>query len=173
MDLGRPQDKAPKPPARLILTTPEHLIAFGFGSGLSPVAPGTAGTLAAIPLWLALCWLPLPLYAAALVALILFGIWVCGESARLLGIPDCPGIVFDEIAGFCIAATPLILGISLPFWPGLLLAFVLFRIFDILKPWPIRWLDSQVHGGFGIMLDDLFAGVYSAAVLWGVNAWMT
>ncbi len=172
MDLGRPQDKAPKPPARLVLTTPEHFIAFGFGAGLSPLAPGTVGTLAAIPLWLLLCWLPLPIYAAALGALILFGVWVCGESARLLGIPDCPGIVFDEIAGFCLAATPLLLGFDAPLWLGVLLAFVLFRVFDILKPWPIRWLDSQVHGGFGIMLDDLVAGVYAAAVLFGISAWM-
>ncbi len=172
MDLGRPQDKAPKPRARLILTTPEHFAAFGFGAGLSPVAPGTAGTLIAIPLWLLLYGLPLPMYAAALTVLILFGIWVCGESSRLLGIPDCPGIVFDEIAGFCIAATPLVMGTAMPFWLGVLLAFVLFRGFDIAKPWPIRWLDSHVHGGFGIMLDDLIAGAYAAATLWGITAWM-
>ncbi len=172
MNLGRPQDKAPKPPARLILTTPEHFIAFGFGSGLSPIAPGTVGTLIAIPLWLAMHWLPVPVYAAVLVALILFGIWICGESARLLGIPDCPGIVFDEIAGFCIAATPLLIDFHGSLWFGLFLAFVLFRIFDILKPWPIRWLDSHVHGGLGIMLDDLLAGAYAAAVLYGISLWM-
>lgn len=172
MDLGRPQDKAAKPPARLVLTTPAHFIAFGFGAGLSPFAPGTAGTLVAVPVWFALAWLPLPLYAVALAALIVFGIWNCGESSRLLGVPDHSGIVFDEIAGFCVAATPLLMGFQGSLWLGLLLAFVLFRIFDIFKPWPIRWLDSHVHGGFGIMADDLLAGVYAAFVLWGISAWM-
>jgi phosphatidylglycerophosphatase A len=160
--------RTPQFPARLILTTPEHLIAFGFGAGLSPRAPGTAGTVVAVPVWLLLSLLPLWPYAAAVTALILFGIWVCGASARLLGIHDHPGIVFDEIAGFCVAATPLlpVLGwVDGPLWAWLLAAFVLFRIFDILKPWPIRWLDRHVHGGFGIVVDDLLAGVYAAAVL--------
>ncbi|MBI2383174.1 MAG: phosphatidylglycerophosphatase A [Gammaproteobacteria bacterium] len=170
MDLGRPQDRAPKPPAELVLTTPEHLIAFGFGAGLAPVAPGTFGTLVGVPVWLAIAFLSLPYYAAALALLILFGIWVCGESARLLGIHDCPGIVFDEIAGFCVAATPLLPALALatipPLW-GLVSAFVLFRLFDIAKPWPIRKLDQTLHGGFGIMADDLLAGAYAAAVLAG------
>ena len=171
MDLGRPQDKAPKPPARLVLTTPEHFIAFGFGAGLSPIAPGTVGTLVGVPIWSFLSLFSGSDYVGGLILLIIFGIWICGESSRLLGLPDCPGIVFDEIAGFCIAATPLLSGFQDSFWLGLLLAFVLFRIFDILKPWPIRWLDSHVHGGFGIMLDDLVAGAYAALVL-GVIGWM-
>lgn len=171
MDLGRPQDQAPRPAPRLVLTTPEHFIAFGFGAGLSPVAPGTMGTLAAVPLWLFLSLLPLGAYVVGLLAVIGFGIWICGESSRLLGIPDCPGIVFDEIAGFCVAATPLLFGFDDSPWLGLFWAFVLFRIFDIWKPWPIRMLDSQVHGGLGIMADDLLAGVYAALVL-GVMAWM-
>lgn len=172
MDLGRPQDKAPKPSARLVMTTPEHFIAFGFGAGLSPIAPGTVGTLVAVPIWSFLSLFSGSDYVGGLVLLILFGIWICGESSRLLGIPDCPGIVFDEIAGFCVAATPLLVGFQDSIYLGLLLAVVLFRIFDIFKPWPIRWLDSHVHGGFGIMLDDLVAGVYAALVL-GVIAWMT
>ena len=156
MNLGRPQDKAPKPPARLILTTPEHLIAFGFGAGLSPQAPGTVGTLWGVPFWLALCWLPAAGYLVAVALLFVFGVWVCGRSAALLGIPDHSGIVFDEIVGFLVTD-----------WhtPWLVLAFVVFRGFDIFKPWPIRRLDEAVHGGFGIMLDDLVAGLYGAAVL--------
>lgn len=174
MDLGRPQDQAPRPPARLVMTTPEHLIAFGFGAGLSPKAPGTAGTLVALPLFLLLCWLPLPLYLALTAALFGFGVWVCGRSATLLGVPDHSGIVFDEIVGFLVAAAPLVpvMGITAgPLWAWLLVAFVLFRFFDIVKPWPIRGLDRSVHGGFGIMLDDLVAGIY-AGILLGIARWI-
>lgn len=164
----RSQDRAPRPPARLIMTTPEHLIAFGFGAGLSPKAPGTVGTLLGLPLWFALSWLaPLP-YAIALLVFAGFGVWVCGRSAKLLGLHDCPGIVFDEIVGFLVAAAPLLPALGLtsgPAWAWLIAAFLLFRLFDIWKPWPIRWLDAQVHGGFGIMVDDLLAGVYAAGLL--------
>ena len=164
MDLGRPQDKAPRPPARLILGTPEHLIAFGFGAGLSPQAPGTVGTLWGIPAFLLLCWLPLPAYLLVVAALFGFGCWVCGRSAALLGTPDHSGIVFDEIVGYLVTAAPL-LGAHGHLWLWLLVAFGLFRAFDIFKPWPIRKLDAAVHGGFGIMLDDLVAGLYGAIVL--------
>lgn len=156
----------PKPPARLILTTPEHLLAFGFGAGLLPKAPGTAGTLVALPFFLLLVHLPLPLYLAAVAVLFGFGCWVCDESARLLGVHDYGGIVFDEIVGMLIACAPLLL-ISGPIWPWWIAAFAVFRLFDIWKPWPIRLLDAQVEGGFGIMLDDVLAGLYSAALLCG------
>ena len=168
MNLNRPQDRAPKPPARLILTTPEHLIAFGFGAGLSPQAPGTVGTLWGVPLWLALCWLSPMAYVIAVTLLFAFGVWICGRSAGLLGIPDSPGIVFDEIVGFLVTALPLLpaLGLVTDWYTAwLVLAFLVFRGFDIFKPWPIRTLDTKVHGGFGIMLDDLVAGLYGAAVL--------
>lgn len=166
MNLGRPQDRAPRPPARLILTTTEHLIAFGFGAGLSPQAPGTVGTLWGLPLWILLCGLPLPAYLVVVAALFGFGVWVCGRSAKLLGIPDHSGIVFDEIVGFLVTAAPLVGRTHSRLWAWLLAAFVLFRIFDIFKPWPIKRLDASVHGGLGIMLDDLVAGLYGAAVLW-------
>lgn len=158
----------PRPPRQLILGTPEHLIAFGFGAGLAPIAPGTVGTLVGLPFFLVLMWLPLAGYGLATLALFVFGCWVCGESARLLGVHDYGGIVFDEIVGFLIAAAPLLI------WPsaspggwalGLLAAFLLFRLFDIWKPWPIRLLDRHVHGGFGIMIDDALAGLFAALVL--------
>jgi phosphatidylglycerophosphatase A len=169
--LDRPQDRAPKPPARLILTTPEHLVAFGFGAGLAPKAPGTVGTLWGVVLWFVLWGLPPLAYGIVLVALIAFGIWICDRSAKLLGVHDTPGIVFDEIVGFLVTTLPLLPALGLATsarW--VIVAFVLFRAFDIFKPWPIRRLDATVHGGFGIMLDDLVAGLYGAAVLFLLTA---
>ena len=157
------QNTNPKEPIRLILTTPEHFIAFGFGSGLAPKAPGTFGTLVGLPFYFALAGLPLPAYLFGCLLLFAFGCWVCGRSAHLLSVHDHGGIVFDEIVGFCVTAVPLIIWPVSPLW--LIAAFVLFRFFDIVKPWPIRWLDAKVHGGFGIMVDDLIAGVFAAAVL--------
>ena len=145
-----------------------HLLAFGLGSGCVPRAPGTAGSLLGIPLFLALAGLSLPHYLLATGLLFLVGCWLCGESARLLGVHDAPGIVFDEIVGMLLDCLPLLpaLGLSaLPLWVGLLLAFVLFRVFDILKPQPIQWIDGHVGGGFGIMLDDLLAGLDAAVLL--------
>lgn len=160
--------QVPAPPRELILSTPEHLLAFGFGAGLAPKAPGTFGTLVGVLLFLPLWLLNPEWYALVTVLLFAFGCWVCGESARLLGVHDYGGIVFDEIVGLLVAAAPLVL------WPqptvlagaiGLAVAFALFRLFDIWKPWPIRLLDRRVHGGFGIMIDDLLAGVFAAVVL--------
>lgn len=162
----------PRPPVRLILTTPEHLIAFGFGAGLAPKAPGTFGTLVGLPFWFALSWLPAPAYVIAVLVLFVFGCWVCGASSRLLQVHDYPGFVFDEIVGFLITCVALVPGVGGPAWhPALqlLAAFVLFRLFDIWKPWPIRLLDRHVHGGFGIMVDDALAGVTAAATLFGLG----
>lgn len=162
----------PRPPPRLVLTTPEHLLAFGLGAGLAPRAPGTFGTLAAVPLFLALCWLPLPVYAALTAALFVLGCWACGASARLLQVHDYPGFVFDEIVGYLIACAPLVGAPALldwPLWAGALAAFAAFRFFDILKPWPIRVLDRHVGGGLGIMLDDAAAGAAAALLLWGLD----
>lgn len=165
----------PQPPRELILGTFEHCVAFGFGAGLAPKAPGTFGTLVGLPLFALLCLLPWPVYALAVLAMFIFGCWVCGESARLLGVHDHGGIVFDEIVGFLVAAAPLLI------WPpktavtwgcGLLAAFALFRLFDIWKPWPIRWFDRKVHGGFGIMLDDALAAVFAALPLAAALQWL-
>lgn len=158
----------PVPTWRQLLGSPVHLLAFGFGAGRSPVAPGTVGTLVGVPFALALLAMPLPLAAVALAGLVALGVWVCGESSRRLGVHDHGGIVLDEIVGYCLACLPLLPTFrpeGQPLWLGLSIAFVLFRAFDILKPWPIRWLDRRVHGGLGIMADDLLAGLFAAIVL--------
>lgn len=165
---------AMRPPARLIMGTPVHLLAFGFGSGLAPAAPGTFGTLAAVPFFLALAWLPPTVFGVALLILFAAGCWICGESARLLGVHDYGGIVFDEFVGLFVAAAPLVLmdgWTPTQFAWGLLLAVLAFRLFDIVKPWPIRWLDRHVGGGFGIMIDDLLAGAMAAVPLALLGWW--
>ena len=146
--------------ARQVLTDPVHILAFGFGTGLSPVAPGTVGSV----LGVLLAWLLLDVVIwaqiAVAVAISLVGVWICGESARRLGIHDHGGIVWDEICGMYLTllaapATPVA-------W---ILAFVAFRAADIVKPWPIRDLDHRLRGGLGIMLDDLVAALYAVVLL--------
>lgn len=140
---------------------PVQLLAFGFGSGLAPKAPGTAGTVVAVGIYLAvLQHLPPLAYAAMLVATALFGIWLCGRAAEQMGLHDHPGIVWDEFVGYWVA-----MAFAPPGWWWALWGFAWFRVFDIIKPWPINWLDKRLKGGMGIMLDDLLAGVYSAACL--------
>lgn len=146
--------------ASQILRHPVHCLAFGFGSGLSPKAPGTAGTVLAIPLYLLMAQCPPTLYLALVIAAFLLGIYLCGRTARDLGVHDHSGIVWDEFVGFWIA-----MFMAPPGWLWIILGFALFRLFDIWKPWPIRLLDKSVHGGLGIMLDDVLAGVYAWAVL--------
>jgi phosphatidylglycerophosphatase A len=135
-------------------------LAFGFGSGLSPVAPGTAGTLVAVPFVFLLKGLGNTGFWLALVLLFILGTWLCDVTSKKLGMHDHGGIVWDEMVGYWLAAAFIPLQ-----WPWLLAAFVLFRIFDILKPWPIRQLDRKVDGGFGIMLDDVVAAVFTIALL--------
>lgn len=153
-----PEEKHHK--VRVDLRDPVHFIAFGFGSGLAPKAPGTFGTLAAVPLYLLLVQLPFIGYMTAVAVAVVFGIWVCGESARKLGVHDHGGIVWDEIAGFL-----LMMAVVEPTWANIAAGFILFRLFDIVKPWPIGWLDRHVDGGLGIMVDDLLAAVYAALCL--------
>ena len=136
------------------------MLAFGFGSGLSPKAPGTMGTLAAIPLWWLLAQLPLGTYLIVVLIAAVAGIVICGRAADRLGVHDHGGIVWDEFVGFWIAMAALPVT-----WQSLILGFVLFRLFDILKPWPISWLDRRVSGGFGIMIDDVIAGIAAAGVI--------
>ena len=147
----------PNPSFRELLADPVLALAFGFGSGLSPRAPGTAGTLAAFLIWLAL---PEQVWPGSLIlpaAATLAGIWICGRGAAKLGGGDHPGIVWDEFAGCWIMLALVPAG-----WPWALGGLVLFRLLDILKPWPIKWLDRNLKGGVGIMLDDVVAGIMAA-----------
>ncbi|MBO1518437.1 phosphatidylglycerophosphatase A family protein [Oceanisphaera pacifica] len=146
--------------APLKLSNPVHLLALGFGSGLSPIMPGTMGTLAAIPLYLLIQGLSAPWYIAILVLGFIVGMWICDVATKAIGQPDHGAIVWDEIIGFGITMFAAPAGVV---W--IVVGFVLFRIFDILKPWPIRWFDRRIHGGFGIMLDDVIAGLFALACL--------
>lgn len=147
-------------PRQVTFSGPAGFLAFGLGSGLSPKAPGTAGSLAALPFGIAISmlpqWLGLVLAAAAFV----LGVYLCGEAARRLGVHDHPGIVWDEFVGLWLVM------IFVPFhWVWWLAAFMLFRLFDIAKPWPIRWADRHLEGGLGIMVDDVLAAFYALVVL--------
>ncbi|MEJ2138440.1 MAG: phosphatidylglycerophosphatase A [Gammaproteobacteria bacterium] len=145
--------------ARIVARDPVHWPAFGFGFGLMPFAPGTWGSLPGIAIW---WFLPKEPYvqAAAAVLMFLAGIWICGESARRIGVHDHGGIVWDEIVGMFL--TLLVIPED-PVW--VVGAFIAFRVADIWKPWPIRELDHRLHGGLGIMLDDVMAAVYAALIL--------
>lgn len=143
-----------------VMKDPVLLLAFGFGSGLAKKAPGTMGTLAAIPVYYFLIQTNLWVYSVFTVVSMLAGIWICGQAAEKLGEHDFGGIVWDEVAGYLVTMW------LVPFaWQTIVLGFVLFRVFDIIKPWPIKWLDQHVDGGFGIMVDDILAGVFAALVL--------
>lgn len=152
---------------RTVLSDPVHLLAFGFGLGLSPRAPGTVGTLLAFPL----AWFMQPVAISwqigLAVIMFLAGIWICGNSSRRIGLHDPGGIVWDEVCAMYI--TLLAAPFNVTAW---ILAFLLFRIFDIVKPWPIRDLDHRMSGGLGIMLDDLVAALY-AVILLALYRWLT
>lgn len=142
------------------LSTPTGFLAFGFGSGLSPVAPGTAGSVAALPFAVLIVHLPVTAAVAVVIAGFLLGIYLCGEAGRQLEVHDHGGIVWDEFVGMWLVL------LFVPFhWFWWLAAFVLFRLFDAVKPWPISWFDRRVHGGLGVMLDDVLAAGYALIVL--------
>lgn len=145
--------------AKTVLRDPVHWLAFGFGFGLAPVAPGTWGSLPGIAIW---WFLPKDLFVQSLAAVVMAaaGIWICGESARRIGVHDHGGIVWDEIVGMFLT---LMVVPADPLW--VIGAFVAFRVADIWKPWPIRELDHRLHGGLGIMLDDVMAAFYAALIL--------
>ena len=145
------------PSIKFLFEHPAHFLAFGCGSGLSPKAPGTVGTLAAIPFWLLIAQLPFVWQLAVIVAGFVVGIYLCGKTSNSLGVHDHGGIVWDEFVGFWLTMLFLPSG-----WLWILIGFVLFRVFDIVKPWPIKVLDKRVHGGFGIMIDDILAGLFAA-----------
>lgn len=150
------------------LGTPTGFLAFGFGSGLSPFAPGTMGTVVAVPFACALKTLHPLWYGMILLLTFALGVVLCTRVSKRLGVPDHGGIVWDEMVGYWLAVA------LLPNrWQWLLAAFLLFRFFDIFKPWPIRQLDRNCKGGFGIMIDDVVAGLYTLipltalAAFWG------
>jgi phosphatidylglycerophosphatase A len=128
------------------------------GSGFSPVASGTVGTLAAIPLYLVLARLPLPLYLLSTVAFTLFACWVSGLAEQVFAEHDSGKIVIDEVAGYLVTMTALPCS-----WQAVCAGFFLFRLFDITKPQPARWLDRSLKNGYGVVLDDVAAGVYACA----------
>jgi len=153
-----------RPTLAFVLRHPAHLLAFGLGSGLVRPAPGTAGTLLALPIF----WFVHPRVADAtflgmIAVLFLVGIWACGRTGRTLGVPDHSGMVLDEIVAFLLV---LFMLPATPAWQAV--GFLLFRLFDIYKPPPIRHLDRSLKGGLGVMLDDLVAAFYAllAVVLW-------
>jgi len=154
-----------RPNAQFAASHPAHFIAFGFGVGLLPLAPGTAGTLLA---WVigGLLTATLPAWTLAAIAAAGFplGVWACGLTGRRLGIPDHGAMVWDEIVAFLLvlALVPASLG-----WQAA--AFVLFRLSDIAKPPPIRWFERRYRGGFGVMFDDLLAAGYTLVVLAAVK----
>jgi len=155
----------PIPPAFLL--DPRHFLSVGFGSGLSPFAPGTVGTLAAIPPYLLISHLELLPYLIILLAGFVAGVYLCGFTSHALEVHDHGGIVWDEFIGFWIT----MIAVPAVNWQWVLAGFVLFRFFDIVKPWPVKLADKGIGGGFGIMIDDVLAGIYALGCMQGIN-WM-
>ena len=153
--------------AARVFRDPVLFMAFGFGAGLAPKAPGTVGTLVAVPLYLWLAQFSTPVYLAAVLVIALAGIGICGRAAARLGVHDHPGIVWDEFAGYLVTMIP-----ASGSWISLLAGFILFRLFDIWKPWPISVADKKISGGAGIMLDDLLAGIPAAIGVALVARWL-
>ncbi len=147
---------------RALLSSPAGWLACGFGSGLAPVAQGTFGSLAAILPWLLLRQLSLPVNLLVIAIGFAIGVWACDVAGRALGVDDHRSLVWDEFIGQWIALLPALLA---PWW-AVVVGFVLFRLFDVWKPWPIRWLDRHLKGGMGVMVDDVVAGLFAAILLW-------
>lgn len=155
---------------RAVFSHPAGWIASGFGSGLSPFAPGTAGSAAALLPWLLMRELPIAALAAIILLAFAIGIWASNVVIERLQISDPGVIVWDEFVGQWIACLPLL--VWPVHWGWLFAAFLLFRAFDVIKPWPCSWADRRVKGGFGVMLDDALAGVYAALVLAALLAYL-
>jgi len=146
-------------PPKLLLN-PIHLLSFGFGSGLSPFASGTFGTIAAIPFYYYMQAMPLAYYLIMVLVTFAVGVIVCDMTSKALGVHDHGAIVWDEFVGYFITMIAVPTG-----WVYIIAGFFLFRVFDVFKPWPIHILDEKVSGGFGIMIDDVLAGIYALACM--------
>ena len=145
------------------LKNPVNLLAFGLGSGCAPKAPGTFGTAMAVLFYIPLQYLPLWLYLGFIVVTFILGVWLCDQASKTLGVHDHGGIVWDEFVGYWITMIAAPAG-----WVWMLIGFLLFRLFDIWKPWPIGYFDKHVKGGLGIMMDDVVAGIMSWGMLYTV-----
>ena len=156
--------KPRQPTTKDLFSSPVAFLGLGFGSGLAPKAPGTFGTLAAIPIYLLICGYAPSTYLAILLVVSIAGVWICGQTASQLDSHDHPAIVWDEIAGYLLTMAFIPVSVI-----NVIVGFLLFRFFDILKPWPIRAIDRNVHGGFGIMLDDIIAGIFAWLILYSAN----
>ena len=142
------------------LLHPVHFLALGFGTGCMPRMPGTSGTMIGVIFYFLLQNSGHWIYLGTITVLAITGIWICGKTAADLGVHDHSAIVWDEITGYLVTMFMAPGG-----WVWALLGFVLFRLFDILKPWPVSWADKQVTGGMGIMLDDIIAGIFGLVIL--------
>lgn len=147
---------------RRLLASPAGWIACGFGSGLTPKAQGTFGSLAAVVPWLLLRELSLPAWLGVIAVAFAVGVWACDVAGRILGVDDHRSLVWDEFVGLWITLLPALVA---PWW-AVIAGFALFRLFDVWKPWPIAWFDRRVKGGFGVMLDDIIAGIFAGIVLY-------
>ncbi len=157
---GKGMSTSPTINFRELVKRPVCFLGLGFGSGLAPIAPGTFGTIAAIPVYWLMSGLPLISYLLLTLIAFIAGIWICQRSADWLGKDDPSAVVWDEIVGYLVTMIAAPVG-----WQWMLIGFVLFRFFDIIKPWPIRWFDKNLHGGLGIMVDDVVAGVFATLIL--------
>lgn len=152
--------KSSPPVPKEVWYHPLYFIAFGLGSGAMPIAPGTFGTLVAIPCYLLLRELPSAAYLIFTICFIIFSAWLCDYISKQTHTHDHPGMCIDEFAGFFVTMLYAPAG-----WPWIVIGFALFRLFDILKPWPISYIDKNIHGGFGMVLDDVLAGLLSCFII--------
>ena len=159
-DPNRIHPHSNQPSFKLLISHPAHFLSFGFGSGLAPKAPGTFGTLVGMPIFWLISHYALPLQLIIIAGLFLIGMYCCAITGEALGVADHGAIVWDEIV-----AIMLVLAYTPPYWFTWIIAFVLFRLFDIWKPFPIRQFDAKLKGGFGVMFDDLLAGIYAIVAL--------
>lgn len=164
--MSHSKNKVPAPSFSQIVRDPAQFLGYGLGSGLITPAPGTWGTLAGLIVFLPVLLLSEWAAWGMLITGLLAGSWICQKSADAIGVHDHGGIVWDEFVGIWIV---LIL-IPEQTWPWWIAAFIVFRLFDIVKPWPIGWMDEQLEGGFGIMADDVLAGLFAAITLWVIYA---